>query len=232
MPVPLNSPPVLLMEPALEPVPVRAALIWGFGMKGCPPSTEPAGFLQELIERARAAGPDFVPTGRKAAVRNMLRFGSYKPSGRSKPASEYLLGAALSSSFPLVNGPVDVNNCISLESGFPASVFDAGLSGLELFVRRGREGESYVFNHSGQTIDLRDLLCVCRKVNNEWVPCGNPVKDSMSTKTSPATTSVVAVLFAPAEEREADLRAAAERYADHLSRHCGAVQTGFSLVDR
>src|SRR5271169_5922471 len=103
MPGPVNKPPSLLMDPALEPAPVRAALIWGFGMKGGPPSTETAVFLQDAIQRARAAGPDFVPPGRKAAVRNMLRFGSYKPSGRSKPASEYLLGAALSSSFPMVN---------------------------------------------------------------------------------------------------------------------------------
>ena len=44
MPAPVNRAPSLLKDPALEPVPVRAALIWGFGMKGCPPSTETAVF--------------------------------------------------------------------------------------------------------------------------------------------------------------------------------------------
>jgi DNA/RNA-binding domain of Phe-tRNA-synthetase-like protein len=132
--------------------------------------------------------------------------------------------------FPTVNGPVDVNNGISLECGYPASIFDAALSGLELLLRRGKQGESYEFNRSGQTISLEDLLCVCRKVDGEWAPCGNPVKDCMATKVSASSTRVVAVIFAPADESEPVLRAAAERYADLLSSHCRAIQTGFTVV--
>ncbi len=220
----------LRIDPTIEPVPVRLALIWGFGIPGCAASAAPALFLHEALERARAAGPDFVSGSRKAAVREMLRYGSYKPAGRNKPSSEYLLGAALAGNFPLVNGPVDVNNAVSLEWGYPASIFDAGRSGLDLFARRGKQGESYQFNKSGQEMDLEDLLCICRKEGNEWVPCGNPVKDSMATKVSLATTRAVAVIFAPADEAEGDLRAAAELYALLLSSHCAAVQTGFTVV--
>jgi DNA/RNA-binding domain of Phe-tRNA-synthetase-like protein len=222
----------LHIDPAIDPVPVRLALIWGFGMPGCPPTATLPPFLANLIERARTAGPDFIPAQRKADVRKMLRHGSYKPAGRSKPSSEYLLAAALAGEFPRVNGPVDVNNTVSLESGYPASIFDAERSGLELFLRRGKRGETYQFNQSGQAIELEDLLCICRMVGTEWDPCGNPVKDSMVTKVTPPTTGVVAVVFAPADETEADLRSAAERYAGLLSSHCGAAETGFTIIDR
>ena len=100
-----------------------------------------------------------------------------------------------------MNGPVDVNNAVSLQWGYPASIFDAALSGWDLLLRRGMPGERYIFNPSGQAIELEDLLCVCRKVDGAWVPCGNPVKDSMATKTSPATTQVVAVTLPQSKSR-------------------------------
>src|SRR5208337_4750996 len=112
----------------------------------------------------------------------------------------------------------------------PASIFDAGRSGRELFLRRGMRGESYEFNQSGQTIELEDLLCVCRMKEGKWMPCGNPVKDSMETKVTSSTTGVVAVIFAPREDTLHDLQAAAELYAELLSSHCGALEPGVSLV--
>ena len=223
----MERPPALLVDSSLEPSPVRAALVWASGMPGCPATDKAPAFLQELLDRVQA-GDQLVSAERKAAVRNMLRHGSYKPAGRSKPASEYLLAAA-ADRFPLVNGPVDVNNAVSLQWGYPASVFDAARSGWDLLLRRGRPGERYVFNPSGQTIELEDLLCVCRNVDGAWVPCGNPVKDSMATKISAATTDVVAVLCAPVEDPPGDLRDAADRFASLLASSCGATQTGFRL---
>jgi len=160
----------------------------------------------------------------------MLRFGEYKPSGRSKPSSEYLLGAALQGNFPLVNGPVDVNNTVSLEWGYPASIFDIELCGLRLLLRRGLAGESYVFNPSGQSINLQDLLCVCRMEAGEWKPCGNPVKDAMATKISESTRGVVAVIYAPMIEDRADLDAAADRFASLLGSDCGAAEIGWTVI--
>jgi len=222
--------PTLNIDPSLDPCPARVALVWGAGMPGCPATETMPGFLREILERV-AAGEQLVSPARKAAVRNMLRHGAYAPAGRGKPASEYLLGAAAAGSFPLVNGPVDVNNAVSLPCGYPASIFDAEKSGQDLLLRRGRPGERYVFNAAGQAIELEDLLCVCRRVEDAWVPCGNPVKDSMATKTSASTTRVVAVIVAPVGDDERELRAAAERFAGLLASHCGAAQTGFSLVE-
>jgi DNA/RNA-binding domain of Phe-tRNA-synthetase-like protein len=219
--------PALLIDSSLDPSPVWAALVWGSGILGCLATKMAPAFLQDLLDRVQA-GHHVVSAERKMAVRNMLRYGSFKPAGRSKPASEYLLAAA-ADGFPLVNGPVDVNNAVSLQWGYPASIFDATLSGWDLMLRRGLPGERYIFNPSGQTIELEDLLCVCRKVDGVWVPCGNAVKDSMATKTSPATTQVVAVICVPVEEPPEDLRQAAKRFASLLASHCGATQTGFEL---
>src|SRR5271157_1352987 len=143
----MDRTPSLLIDPSLDPSPVRTALVWAAGMPGCPATQSIPAFLQPLLDRAHA-GEEHAPADRKAAVRNMLRHGACKPAGRSKPASEYLLGAALASQFPLVNGPVDVNNSVSLQWGYPASIFDASTSGWELLLRRGRPGERYPFNAS------------------------------------------------------------------------------------
>jgi len=206
---------------------VRAALVWGIGLPACPKTVFMPAYLSELLERVRSEGEGFLAPERKIAVRKMLRFGKYKPSGRSKPSSEYLLGAALHSDFPLVNGPVDANNAISLEWGYPASIFDAERCGASLLLRRGIAGESYIFNPSGQNIDLQDLLCVCRAEGNSWLPCGNPVKDAMDTKTSESTRNVTAVIYAPSTDHPTDLDAAADRFANLLQAECSAAESGW-----
>jgi len=213
-----------------SPPPVLPGLVWAEGVRVLP-SASPPPFLSDIVDRVGRAGEAFVPQGVRDEVRAMLRFGRYKPSGRGKPASEFLLRAALEGEFPLVNGLVDVNNAVSLESGLPGSIFDADLSGRELRLRRGEPGESYVFNASGQAIDLEDLLVVCRRVGDAWQPCGNPVKDSMATKIHAGTTNVVAVLYAPRSESTSTVSRWCERFAERLSSHCGAERTGFRVLD-
>lgn len=224
----LQSTPVTLSyDPGLEPRSVRVALVWGANLPGCPKTISVPAYLSVLLERVRTQGDGFLAPERKTAVRKMLRFGKYKPSGRSKPSSEYLLGAALHGEFPLVNGPVDANNAISLEWGYPASIFDTELCGTALLLRRGNAGESYVFNPSGQRIDLQDLLCVCCAKGNSWLPCGNPVKDAMATKTRESTRNVSAIIYAPATDRGADLETAAEHFAGLLHSECNAAESGW-----
>jgi hypothetical protein len=222
--------PTLAIDRALDPCPVRAGLVWGLGMPGCPAATETPSFLAEVLERVRAAGDAFLPADRRAAVRSMLRYGKYRPAGRSKPASEYLLAAALAGEFPLVNGPVDVNNAVSLAHGYPASVFDIERSGPDLLLRRGTAGESYVFNPSGQRIDLEDLLCLCRRSASGWEPCGTPVKDAMITKVGESTRGVVAVIYAPAGDPVQVLETAAAEFARLLHDHCAAGDCGSRIV--
>ncbi|MBI1382446.1 MAG: hypothetical protein GC161_15315 [Planctomycetaceae bacterium] len=128
----------------------------------------------------------------RQAVRALLRVGGYKPTGRGKPASEYLVGrAAELGAVPSINPAVDACNGASLASGLPISVVDAGRLVGELVVRFGAEGESYVFNASGHSIDLAGLPVLCDEVG----PAANAVKDSERTKTRAETRRMLAVVW-------------------------------------
>ncbi|NMB76101.1 MAG: hypothetical protein GYA21_13350 [Myxococcales bacterium] len=218
------------IDPSLNPSPAMVALIWAEGLPCCEGAPELPAWAREAAERVQAAGETIWPAGLKERVRAMLRHGKYRPAGRGKPASEFLLQAALAGEFPNLPPPVLANNVVSLESGYPGSLFDAARTGPELLLRRGRVGESYVFNASGQAIDLTDLLLVCRRAGLAWVPCGNPVKDSQETKVHPGTKDVLAVLFAPADESPERLEHHAQRFAELLSARCGAARVGYALV--
>jgi DNA/RNA-binding domain of Phe-tRNA-synthetase-like protein len=154
----------------------------------------------ERAEQAARQRTDDEPVRR--AVRDLLRHGRYKPTGRAKPASEYLLGVAREGEMPRINNLVDINNLVSLETLLPASVIDVERAGTRRFwLRRGGGGESYVFNGAGHSIELTDLLLVAARDGEGDAagrPCANPVKDSMATKVNEATREVLVVLYAPA----------------------------------
>lgn len=134
----------------------------------------------------------------KKMVRNMLRFGKYKPSGRGKPASEYLIESAIEGKFPFINNFVDCLNFVSLKSALPISLIDIEKAQSENFrIRRGRNGESYVFNISGQVLELQDLLLTATIEADEAV--GTPVKDSLKTKIDDKTGKMAALIYSPKE---------------------------------
>ena len=173
----------------------------------------------DIVRTMRTRGSEAVSASRKSAVRDMLRHGRYKPAGRAKPSSEYLLQSAMEDDFPAVNFFVDAVNIVSLVSGYPISIVDPGKAGKEFLLRRGREGEQYVFNSGGQTIDLADLLCVCRKTAGGYVPTANPVRDSMATKLFPGAVAAVAFIYAPAGAEGGGLGEACRSLAGYLEEH-------------
>ena len=127
----------------------------------------------------------------RTAVRDLLRHGGYKPTGRGKPASEYLIRAVGENALSSINAAVDACNIVSLHSGLPISVVDLDLAQPPFRLGVAREGENYVFNASGQTIDLAGLLCLF----DAQGPCANAVKDAQRTKTTPATRRTLSVLW-------------------------------------
>ena len=129
--------------------------------------------------------------GVRQAVRELLRHGGYKPTGRGKPASEYLLRAVGEGALGSINGPVDACNVVSLHSGLPISVVDLDRASGEQRITIAGEGVSYVFNASGQTIDLGGLVCLF----DDGGPSANAVKDAQRTKTSSATTRTRVVIW-------------------------------------
>ena len=81
----------------------------------------------------------------------------------------------------------------------------------------------YVFNAAGQEIDVLGLLCLFDAEG----PCGNAVKDSQRTKTTPETRRTLSVVWGCAGH-EARLARAAAWYRELLGR-AGAQTAGFEL---
>jgi DNA/RNA-binding domain of Phe-tRNA-synthetase-like protein len=127
----------------------------------------------------------------RAAIRDLLRVGGYKPTGRGKPASEYLVRAASDGTLGPINAAVDVCNAVSLHSGFPISVVDLDRAAAPFRIAVAPEGASYVFNASGQEMDLGGLLCVFDAEG----PCANAVRDSHRTKTRDETRATLSVVW-------------------------------------
>jgi DNA/RNA-binding domain of Phe-tRNA-synthetase-like protein len=127
----------------------------------------------------------------REAVRQLLRQGGFKPTGRSKPASEYLIKATAESRLTAINVAVDVCNVVSLHSGLPISVVDLDRARGPFRVGIAEAGASYVFNASGQTIDLGGLLCLFDADG----PCANAVKDAQRTKTNEQTRRTLSVVW-------------------------------------
>jgi DNA/RNA-binding domain of Phe-tRNA-synthetase-like protein len=127
----------------------------------------------------------------REAVRALLRQGGFKPTGRSKPASEYLLRAVKEGALSAINLAVDACNVVSLHSGLPISVVDLDKVRGPLRVGLAPSGSSYVFNASGQSIDVGGLLALFDAEG----PCAGPVKDAQRTKTGPSTQRTLSLVW-------------------------------------
>jgi len=175
------------------------------------------------VRRVRAAGADG-GDARRAAVRQLLRHGGFKPSGRNKPAQEYLLRAATQEGrLPAISSVVDVINAVSLSSGLPISLLSLDRVGANLLIRYGRPEEQFVFNQAGQQLDVHGLLCLCAVEGGASRPVGSPVKDSMAGKVDRQDRHLLACLYAPRSEVfNAELAGYCQQLNDGFTRWCGA----------
>lgn len=149
--------------------------------------------VRELLS-VSAVAPMAADDEVRRAVRDLLREGGFKPSGRSKPASEYLLRAARDGFVgpeQSINALVDVCNATSLHSGIPVSVVDADLALPPWRLAVAPPGTRYLFNASGQELDLGGLW----SLSDAAGPCAGPVKDSQRTKTHAGTRTALWILW-------------------------------------
>lgn len=151
-----------------------------------PPPAEVATLLS-----ADAAAPFASDDAVRKAVRDLLRHGGYKPTGRGKPSSEYLLAAVPEGKLPAINAAVDACNAVSYHSGLPISVVDLDRAAEPCSIATPAEGASYVFNASGQVIDIGGLLSLFDAAG----PCANAVKDAHRTKTHAETRRTLSVVW-------------------------------------
>jgi len=152
----------------------------------------------------------------RKAVRDLLRHGGYKPTGRGKPSCEYLVRAAGDEQLGSINAAVDACNIASLASGLPISVVDLARTAVPLRIGIAEEDAAYVFNASGQEIRIGGLLCLFDAEG----PCANAVKDAQRTKTSEQTTSTLSVVWGVAGFEEQLERTTA--WYRELLESCGA----------
>ena len=141
-----------------------------------------------------ASGPLTPADDIRTAVRDLLRHGGFKPTGRSKPASEYLIKAVEKGWFTSdkgINLAVDACNVVSLHSGLPISVIDLDRTEGNLELKPCDPETHYVFNPAGQTIDVSKLI----SLHDQKGPCAGPVKDSQRTKTHDGTCRTLSIIW-------------------------------------
>jgi DNA/RNA-binding domain of Phe-tRNA-synthetase-like protein len=151
-------------------------------------------WLTDLL-RLEAEAPVARSDEIRVLVRDLLRSGGYKPAGRGKPASEYLVRAADEGALGSINIAVDACNAVSLHSGLPISVVDKDKTRAPLRIATGGPDEGYEFNKSGQVIKIEGLVCLYDADG----PCANGVKDSQRTKTGDGTVRVLSLVWGSVE---------------------------------
>jgi DNA/RNA-binding domain of Phe-tRNA-synthetase-like protein len=169
---------------------LMAGIVRAEGVRMKPSPEELLGKIRSNVEKTKRQ--EFPPPELRACIRTLLKKGGFKATGRNKPASEYLAQAAREGRFPFLNNLVDIGNCMSLISGLPVSLLDLDVVGDSIVLRLGKAGERFVFNASGQEIDVEGLISVCRAGGG---PLGNPVKDSMEAKVTEGTRRLIGVIY-------------------------------------
>jgi len=158
------------------------------------------------------------------AVRAMFRAWGLDPT-HSRPSGEQLLRRVLQGKgLYRVSNVVDLNNLGSCETGWPWGSFDLGRLRPPISFRHGRPGESYLaIGKEMWPVDGKPALCDAEG------PFGSPIRDSQRTMITPATRSVLTVIFAPASAAPDSILCAAQSHTRRLAEFAGAA-TQFSLI--
>ncbi|NLF69445.1 MAG: hypothetical protein GX575_10375 [Candidatus Anammoximicrobium sp.] len=180
-----------------------------------------------VVEQGAAGGQT-----RRAAIRNLLRSGGFRPAGRNKPAQEYLLRTVAEQGvLPPICNAVDLINLVSLQAGLPISLVSLDRIGTSISLRIGAAGERYIFNRAGQELDVAGLLCLCAGQREDSEPVGTPVKDSMRAKVTEEDRHLLACVYASAEAVSAvELRRWADDLGNGFQQFCGAVRADVTIL--
>ena len=163
----------------------------------------------------------------KKRVRDMLRHGGFSPSGRNKPAHEYLSKAIEKgwfSPFSGINAAVDCCNVISLHAALPISVVDVHKIEVPLQIRLCPSDCTYPFNPSGQMLKAGGLIALW----DAQGPSATPVKDSQRSKTDARSTQTLSIIWGH-QALKAHVDAAHDWYQD-LLRPLGADLKAVPIV--
>ncbi len=149
------------------------------------------------------------------AVRTMYKRVGLDPT-KTRPSSEALLRRVRKGDeLPRINSLVDIINWCSLESQLPFGLYDSDKIAVPVTLRLGRPGEEYAgirkdVVHVADRLTLADL----------HGPFGNPTSDSARTMVTPATTSALVVIFAPASVAASVLARVSMLTSDRIAQFC------------
>ena len=149
-----------------------------------------------------------------APARKLYRAFGIDPTS-TRPSSEALLRRILQGKpFPTVNSAVDVCNLCSISFLLPIGLYDADKIEGEVSLRQGEAGESYPgIRKDSVNVAGRPVL-----VDGSG-PFGNPSSDSLRTSVGTGTTSLIMVVFAPADYGQGPLDAHMAYARDAIDRH-------------
>jgi len=216
---------------SLPPGPLRIGLIEADNVVIGPSSQE---YLKDIFEETKhILSPQFIyPDHLQKGIRSLLKTYGFHPSGRNRPASEFLVKDLQGrGSFNSINNAVDINNHLSLISHLPISILDLEKTGDKLCIRIGMEKEAYVFNSEGHELSLKNLV-VAARAEGSAAAVGSPVKDSHETKISSTTKKLVGVVYtASSITSEEMLTSLLERFADLLRTQAQATRIDWKILD-
>lgn len=196
-----------------------AGISVGLGWLAAEVVVEPSGgVLDAVVAGGRAQDLPAV-----AATRAAYRALGKDPA-RYRPAAEALLRrVAQGKGLFRVSNVVDVNNLLSLETGFSIGTYDRVKLVPPLVFRRGRAGEAYAGIGRG-ALNLEGLPVFADALG----PFGSPTSDSARSMVDDATVRILMVVvgFAPVVVEAAVL----DRAGALLEAHCAARVTDGGLV--
>ena len=209
--------PAIAIDSGLRPL-VRVGVIDAAPVRVGPAGAPLKAEIEALSARMVAVHAGQAPSSIEglAPARHLYRALGIDPTS-TRPSSEALLRRILQGKpFPSVNSAVDVCNLCSTSFLLPIGLYDAAKILGTATLRRGEPGESY------QGIRKDTVNVAGRPVLvDELGPFGNPSSDSLRTSVTESTSSLVMVIFAPADYAQAALDGhmtfAREAVARHLT---------------
>src|SRR5262245_16841630 len=154
----------------------------------------------ELVRRYAGRAPGEIEALQPA--RRLYRAYGIDPTS-TRPSSEALLRRVLKGgTFPEVNAAVDAGNLCSISFLLPIGLYDGNKIRGGITLRRGRAGEGYAgIRKERVNVEGRPTLV------DEEGPFGNPTSDSARTSVDAETSSLLMIVFAPADTSDANLAA-------------------------
>jgi DNA/RNA-binding domain of Phe-tRNA-synthetase-like protein len=199
------------VAPALAGV-VRLGIVACGGASNARHDTRLDAPLAEAEEVARRAPPEELQ-----AVRTMYRRLGIDPT-RTRPSSEALLRRVKKGDgLPRINTLVDICNWCSLELQLPYGLYDLSTIEPPIELRLGAQGEQYDgIRKDAVHIGGRPTLADQRGA------FGNPTSDSARTMVTEATSDVLCVVFAPADQSISEIQRVLDITAGRFQAFAGA----------